>query len=88
MVSPYFPLLHRPTFERAVTECLHIRDRDFGATVLAVCALGARNSDDPRLFVEDTELTAGWQWFRQIRLHRSNALDPASVHELQLYCVC
>ncbi|EEB89241.1 hypothetical protein MPER_12684 [Moniliophthora perniciosa FA553] len=34
-LNPFFPLLHRPTFEASVAEQLHRRDRSFGLVVLA-----------------------------------------------------
>lgn len=46
------PLLHRPTFERAIKEGLHLQDPKFGANVLLVCANGARFCDDPRVLSE------------------------------------
>ena len=42
----YMPILHRPTFEKGIREGCHLVDQGFGATVLLVCALGAK-------FVED-----------------------------------
>ena len=62
-------------------------DHSFGAVLLAVIAIAARSSEDPRVLLHDTRLTAGWQWFRQIRLLRPNLLETTCVHELQLYCV-
>ncbi|KAF5342023.1 hypothetical protein D9611_002054 [Ephemerocybe angulata] len=43
------PLLHRPAFEAGIAAGHHLGDLNFGATVLLVCALGARYSDDPRV---------------------------------------
>ena len=42
-----FPLLHRPTFLRAVGAGQHRAEEGFGAVVLLVCALGARFSNNP-----------------------------------------
>ncbi|KAJ3992928.1 fungal-specific transcription factor domain-containing protein [Lentinula boryana] len=86
-VAPYFPLLHRPTFETAIVSGRHLLDPDFGAIVLAVCSIAARDSNDPRVFKHDTKITAGWQWFRQVRLVRPHFVEPTSVHELQLCCL-
>lgn len=88
-VNAQIPLLHRPSFVRAIRTGLHQRDRAYGATVLVVCALASRYSDDPRVFLEgaDTELSAGWRWFRQVRSMRSPSLDPPTVYDLQLCCV-
>ncbi|KAJ4481097.1 fungal-specific transcription factor domain-containing protein [Lentinula aciculospora] len=89
-ISPYsFPLLHRPTFERAISSGLHLIDHNFGATVLAVCALASRHSDDPRNHIHDSdfEQLIGWKWFRQIRLFRPRFVDTVTLYELQLYCL-
>lgn len=49
------PLLHRPTLDRDIANGLHRRDTAFGATVLLVCALGSRYSDDPRVQISEAE---------------------------------
>ncbi|KAK6969046.1 Zn(2)-C6 fungal-type domain-containing protein [Favolaschia claudopus] len=59
----YIPLLHRPTFEREVSSGLHLRDDAFAATLLLVCAIGSRWSDDPGIVEEG--LACGWRWFNQ-----------------------
>jgi hypothetical protein len=89
-VNMYLPLLHRPTYERLLTEGLHHRDRMFGATLLLVCALGSRHSDDPRVFLEEANVTqsAGWKWYRQVQLLQNKCfLVVSSLYELQAYCV-
>ncbi|KAJ6502088.1 hypothetical protein C8R45DRAFT_1209713 [Mycena sanguinolenta] len=83
-------ILHRPTFEQSLADGLHLRNSDFGATVLAVCALGGRNSSDKRVILpsEQGELGAGWEWFRQIRRPFSGpAIKNASLYEVQLCCL-
>ncbi|EKM75560.1 hypothetical protein AGABI1DRAFT_79697 [Agaricus bisporus var. burnettii JB137-S8] len=86
-VNPFLPLLHRPTFERGITRGLHLTDSYFGATVLLVCALGSKYSDDPRVFVEGSNSTrsAGWHWYEQVRNLRSSFFARASLHELQAH---
>ncbi|KAJ3838064.1 fungal-specific transcription factor domain-containing protein [Lentinula raphanica] len=89
-VSPFsFPVLHEPTFKRAVSSGLHLVDHNFGATVLAVCALASRHSDDPRNYINPTdyEQLIGWKWFRQIQLLRPSFVDTVTLYELQLYCL-
>ncbi|KAJ7169228.1 fungal-specific transcription factor domain-containing protein [Mycena crocata] len=49
----YYPLLHRPTFERAIAGGLHTRDVAFGAVVLLVCAIASRWSEDARVLRRD-----------------------------------
>ncbi|KAJ7256470.1 fungal-specific transcription factor domain-containing protein [Mycena haematopus] len=83
-------ILHRPTFERSIAEGLHLRNPDFGAVVLAVCALASKSSPDNRVILpcEQGELSAGWEWFRQIRRPFSGRLiRSASLYELQLCCL-
>ncbi|KAK1217366.1 Gypsy retrotransposon integrase-like protein 1 [Marasmius sp. AFHP31] len=90
-VNPYYPILHRGIFEKSVAEGLHHTDVHFAGVLLVVCAIGARYSDDARV-LEDYDgsgkirMTAGWKWFRQVRLVRSSFLSP-SLYELQLYCI-
>ncbi|KAJ8073924.1 Gypsy retrotransposon integrase-like protein 1 [Marasmius tenuissimus] len=83
---PLFPLLHRPTFERLIAEGLHLRDRSFGATVLAVCAIASRQSNDPRAFCEGTtsEHSLGWKYFRQIPLLRDSFTESPTIYDIQL----
>ncbi|KAJ7348419.1 hypothetical protein DFH08DRAFT_865945 [Mycena albidolilacea] len=71
----YFPVLHRPTFERAVADELHTRDAAFGAAVLLVCATGARFSDDAHVF------------FNQLPFCLDHLFETPTLHELQYYCL-
>ena len=85
-----FPVLHRPSFERQVyVENLHITDRRFGAVVLVVCALASRLVDDPRTLYDESQNlhSAGWKYFKQIRLVQSSCIDPVSLYDVQLYAV-
>ncbi|KAJ7049696.1 hypothetical protein C8F01DRAFT_725505 [Mycena amicta] len=68
----FIPLLHRPTFQRAIASGLHLTDHSFGSVALGVCALGARLSDDPRVILPGTNstLSAGWEWLQQIQVPR------------------
>ncbi|KAJ7467196.1 fungal-specific transcription factor domain-containing protein [Mycena latifolia] len=86
----FWAILHRPTFAKSIVDGLHLRDNRFGATVLAVCALASKNSPDKRVLVPDTqgEISAGWNWFRQIRRPFSGpVVKTASLYELQLCCL-
>ena len=83
------PLLHRPSFVRSIEEGLHHVDHNFGATVLLVCAIGCRYSEDPRISHEITTSTSctAWLYFKQLhKLHRVEHL-PHSLHEAQTYPV-
>ncbi|KAJ3932402.1 MAG: fungal-specific transcription factor domain-containing protein [Lentinula lateritia] len=90
-----YPVLHRPIFEREVfTNKLHTIDRRFGAVVLAVCAVGARLSNDPRNdrtlydgMGTDDERSLGWKYFSQIRMVRTNFTEHPSLYEVQLYAL-
>ncbi|KAF7358847.1 Zn(2)-C6 fungal-type domain-containing protein [Mycena sanguinolenta] len=61
----YYPLLHRPSFQRALADNTHLQDDKFAAIVLCICAIGSRFSDDPRVFDEANPLACGWQFFNQ-----------------------
>ncbi|KAJ7660423.1 fungal-specific transcription factor domain-containing protein, partial [Mycena rosella] len=83
-INDFFPLLHRPTFERAHATSLHLRDDGFGGTLLLVCALGARYSDDPR--VRQQHHPAGMEWFAQVQLFQALSSQP-TLYDLQCYCL-
>lgn len=86
----YLPLLHRPTFTGSVAEGLHHRNDMFAATVLLVCAVGSRWSNDPRVFLDDTNArhSCGWKWFDQVLLFaRKSLLAPPTLYDLQCHCV-
>ncbi|KAF8070054.1 fungal-specific transcription factor domain-containing protein [Lyophyllum atratum] len=84
-INSFFPLLHRPSFEQSIADGLHHHDESFGGTVLLVCALGSRYSDDPRvLYPGTTSLhSAGWKWFEQVPVVRKSFVDAPSLGELQ-----
>ncbi|THU77325.1 hypothetical protein K435DRAFT_738552 [Dendrothele bispora CBS 962.96] len=78
----YVPLLHRPTFEKQISESLHLRDSAFSAVVLAVCALGAQI-----LSPVPSKDKLGERWFNQIRLERFVFSPKLELCHLQLYCL-
>ncbi|KAJ7758567.1 fungal-specific transcription factor domain-containing protein [Mycena maculata] len=84
-VHPMVPVLHRPSFECAVTDRLHLTDTKFGATLLAVLALASRYSDDPRVLVDGNLLSSGWKFVAQVQTI-SNYFEP-SLYEVQFYCL-
>ncbi|KAF9568197.1 hypothetical protein CPC08DRAFT_746400 [Agrocybe pediades] len=88
-VNIFWPLLHRPTFERQITASLHLRDGMFGAVLLLVCAHGARFSDDPRTFAEGSTnpRSAGWQWFQQVSPVRKSLYNKTTLLELQMHAL-
>ncbi|KAJ6553299.1 fungal-specific transcription factor domain-containing protein [Mycena capillaripes] len=84
----YFPVLHKPSFQRDVADGLHIRDSSFGTVVLLVCAIGARYSDDARVSPPGSEpLRCGWEFFDQIPFNLEHLFETPTVHHLQYYCL-
>ncbi|KAF9236278.1 fungal-specific transcription factor domain-containing protein [Melanogaster broomeanus] len=84
------PLLHRPSFERKVMHAVHLRDPAFGAVYLLVCAVGSRFSDDPRVFLEETNYadhSVGWKYFEQVQMVRKTLLGTPCLEDLQVYCL-
>lgn len=84
--NTFLPLLHRPTFEKAVSERLHLCDEGFGATVLLVCAVGSRYSGDMRVNLEgeiDAHHSSGWKWFVQVQKTQVSSMEWPTLYELQ-----
>ncbi|KAL1683624.1 fungal-specific transcription factor domain-containing protein [Schizophyllum commune] len=89
-VQPFFPLLHRPTFEEGVRAAQYFTDHDFGVVVLLVCALGAQYSDDPRTLSEEYEMdthSRGWKWFSQAEKVHKPIVGTPTLLEIQAYCL-
>lgn len=88
-VDVYTPLLHRPSFERDIKAELHLSNPMFGGTVLAMCAVASRYSNDPRVLLEGTDsiYSAGHKWFRQLDIFNESNLHAASLHEMQTVCL-
>jgi len=89
-INTYTPLLHRPTFDDGIRNGQHLRDEGFGSTVLLVCAIGARFSDDPRVYLANhpgNPLSSGWGWFKQVQMIRKSLLAPPGLYDLQIYCL-
>ncbi|KIK70018.1 hypothetical protein GYMLUDRAFT_187563 [Collybiopsis luxurians FD-317 M1] len=90
-IDPYLPLLHRKTFEQAIKEDSHLRDRSFGKVVLAVCALASLRTMDPRNMIPGApcpEHTLGWPYFKQIGVVQTTSfIDPPKLYDLQLFAL-
>ena len=89
-LNTYSPLLHRPTFEKAVLDGLHLQDDGFASTLLLVCALGARLSNDRRVLLEryDDRHSSGWQWFLQaLAAFKIVKFTPPRLYDIQSACV-
>jgi hypothetical protein len=80
------PLLHRPTFEDAISKDLHLHDLSFGSVVLLVCALASRHVDDSRVLLPGgTRRSAGWRWFNEVDISRRDLLRPPRLYDIQAY---
>jgi hypothetical protein len=96
LVQAYFsrlnlitPLLHHPTFERALAEGAHHSDSGFCVILLLVCANGARFVDDDRVLIDGTSRhSAGWKWFSQAHTLRRSLVMSSVIQDLQCCCVC
>ncbi|KAJ6452658.1 fungal-specific transcription factor domain-containing protein [Mycena sanguinolenta] len=83
----YYPVLHRPSFQRALAEDLHLRDDKFGALVLCVCAIGSRFSEDPRVFDSAKPLACGWNFFNQIEAQMNGLFETPKLYDIQRICL-
>lgn len=86
----YFPVLHRPTFQRLLDQNLHRRDYEFGSLLLVVCAIGARFSDHPYVsgIPHDSPDSCMARWLSQTRqVMRKPFTSTATLFEVQYYCV-
>lgn len=98
-VSPQIPIIHEPTLRAQIRAGLHTRDHSFARLMLAICALAARWTNDPRVLHETeretleagepnaTRLSAGVKYFNQIRLLRRSMPKPAVLFDIQTYVV-
>ncbi|PIL25378.1 transcription factor [Ganoderma sinense ZZ0214-1] len=85
-MNTHCPLLHEPIFKKALAAGQHLRDDGFGATVLLVCAIGARFTRDPRVLLDGSEHhhSAGWRWFRVVERARRMSFAPAKIYDVQI----
>ncbi|KAJ7598897.1 fungal-specific transcription factor domain-containing protein [Mycena floridula] len=93
-VHIFFPLLHRPTFERKIAEGEHLDvTSKFGTTVMLAMAISSRFSDDPRVLAQgyDSPLSSGWKWFGQVEPVLYGIVDcytqTTSLYDLQTTCL-
>lgn len=97
LVNSYYPILHRPTFERQYfSERLHERDVWFAAVCLAIFAVTSIWSNDPRMASQSARMSsgevdlrkAGWGYFSLVidchRVRRS-LIIPVTLFELQTF---
>ncbi|EJU04909.1 hypothetical protein DACRYDRAFT_114226 [Dacryopinax primogenitus] len=84
----FWPLLHRPTFDKLLADKLHERDMSFTAVVMLTLAVGSRYSDDPRVLIDPNATTrhsAGWKYFEQIKNFRKTIMARPSLFDLQIF---
>ncbi|KAJ7837431.1 fungal-specific transcription factor domain-containing protein [Mycena leptocephala] len=89
-VNIVLPLFHQPTFEKSFASGLHLVDHQFGSTVLGVCAVSAKYSDDPRVILAgtNTRLSSGFSYFRQLQPSRKSLMRTFTLYEAQTLCLC
>lgn len=91
-INPYLPLLHRPTVQKHVEENLHLRDYQFGALVMMICALASTHDSDSRIFLPNMfgaslEQSAGFKYFSQVQVMRRSLFSVPSIFDIQTYAV-
>jgi hypothetical protein len=74
--NAFFPVIHRPLFEKQLREGLHKQEPAFLRLVFLLCANGAKWCDDPRVVDGrwPVSLSAGYHWFKQLELWPRNLL--------------
>ncbi|GBE81005.1 hypothetical protein SCP_0307280 [Sparassis crispa] len=100
--NPYFPLLHRPTFERQWNEGLYKRDLWFACVCMAIFGVASRYSDDPRVLPkmisgndppdksDSIWSTAGWKYIEvamDVHRRRRSILIPPDLFEIQTFVI-
>ncbi|KAI0090953.1 fungal-specific transcription factor domain-containing protein [Irpex rosettiformis] len=85
----FAPLLHRAMFEKSIKEGLHLVDAGFASTLMLVCAIGAKFSDDPRVLPDANHSTsAGWNYFSRVQdTRRSIKLGRPTLYDVQIPCL-
>jgi hypothetical protein len=86
MSNQFWPLLHRPTFMKSISEGLHYTNPDFGKIVLLVCAVASQWSDDCRVLGPNGSFLwhlAGWKWYDQVRFEKRSSLASPTLYDLQ-----
>jgi len=84
-----FPVIHRPSFEKSWKAGLHKENLNFARVFLMVCAIGARHSNDARVFIGTNDAgdpewnSAGWAYFSQVMAIKRPMLAPAGLSDLQ-----
>ena len=85
-VNIYLPIFHRPTFEQAILDRLHLRDEGFGAILLLVCAVGSKQSKDPALN-SGIEGSQRLPWLHQLKMNHQSFPGQVKLFDVQLLFV-
>lgn len=87
-VTPFFPIIHRPTFEAQYADRLHERDSHHAQLLFMVCAVASVYSDDPRVYQEVRGVPVpGYKYFVEVS-NWSRSLAAARLSDLQACLVC
>lgn len=82
-VNIFMPILHRPTFENAVGDGLHLRDAGFGSLLLVVCAVATTFSNG-EAFDYATRSSRVSPWFLQVQRSNQSILGPVRLYDVQM----
>ncbi|KAJ7905871.1 fungal-specific transcription factor domain-containing protein [Mycena leptocephala] len=85
-VNAFIPVLHRPIFEEAVSQGLHMLQDDFASTLLLVCALGSLYLADSSMYNQDRRKLA-WNFYNQVELCGHSLRRQPTTYDLQAYCL-
>ncbi|KAF7312069.1 Zn(2)-C6 fungal-type domain-containing protein [Mycena indigotica] len=84
------PILHRPSFERAIAREQHLHDLSFGRNLLLVCGIGSRFSRDERICRPGMNLlNVGREFFNQLLFQVDHlfATPTEMLHHIQFYAL-
>jgi hypothetical protein len=80
--NAFWPLLHELSFKESVSNERHLKDFDFAQTLLLVCAIASRWSDDSKSNSDSTQ-PIGFQWYSQLRYSKRSQLAPPTLYDVQ-----
>jgi hypothetical protein len=83
----FWPLFHRPTFNKSVVDGLHAVNPEFAKIVLCICAVASQWSDDRRVLdnnQSNARHSAGWKWYDQVGFEKCLPFIGHSLNTLQL----
>ncbi|KAH6913515.1 fungal-specific transcription factor domain-containing protein [Coprinopsis sp. MPI-PUGE-AT-0042] len=77
----FLPLIHRLTLERELREGLHHESEAFATTVLLMCALGSRYSDDPEVLLGEEDIERSLRTLRDSLISMTPLEGMAALDE-------